>query len=73
MKFVNQTISSQLEGWAEMLLQGDLYSYEQGLFSCMNGIYDFISEELLPSVSCQVIDKLVEQGRASGGRKIEVR
>ncbi len=73
MKFVNQSITDQLKEWQEQLLDGDLYTYEQELLKCMNALYNFISEELLCIASSQVMEELIEQGKAAGGRKIEVR
>lgn len=56
-----------------MLLDGNLYGYENELFTCMNGLQDFISGQLLPEASVQIAEKLVEQGKTANGRKIEMR
>lgn len=71
--FVQQTISSRLKDWTQQLVEGDLYGYENELFACMTKLYNYISEQLLPMASCQLVDELVKRGKAGGGGKMEVR
>jgi hypothetical protein len=72
-KFIKGTITSRLKNWTEMLLDGDLQAYELELSKAMTATYDFICEELLPITSGQMLDKLVDKGKATGGRKITLR
>lgn len=57
----------------QLLMDGKLYSYENELLSSMNALFNFISEQLLPEASMQLVGQLTEQGRVAGGRKIEAR
>lgn len=57
----------------QLLMDGKLYSYENELLSSMNALFNFISEQLLPEASMQLVGRLTEQGRVAGGRKIEAR
>ena len=72
-KFIEENVIGQLKAWAQLLRAGHLYAYETEALGCIHGLYDFISEQLLPEAALQIADQLVDQGRASGGRKIEVR
>lgn len=73
MEFVDKTLNKELETWQELLVSGDLLSYEQSLSKCMNEVYNIISDELLPAASLEVAEQLKEKGRSDGGRKIEMR
>lgn len=72
-KFIDETITDQLGDWMEMLLDGDLRSYELELCKKMTATYNYICEELLPIASAELAAKLVKRGKAVGGCKIELR
>ena len=71
--FACKTIACQLENWTAMLLEGNLHQFERELSQTMTKVYNFVCEELLPKTSGEIIGDLVQQGKAMGGRKIEVR
>lgn len=72
-KFIDENITGQLKKWFKMLLDGNLYRYENELFGSMNALFNFISDQLLPQAAAQLVCSLKGQGRAVGGRKIEAR
>ena len=72
-KFIDETITSQFGNWLALLTDGDLRTFESELFDSVMATYNFVCEALLPIASCHAADELVEQGKASGGRKIELR
>ena len=72
-KFNEENVIGQLKAWAQLLREGQLYAFETEALGCIHGLYDFINEQLLPEAALQIVDQLVAQGRAAGGRKIEVR
>jgi len=71
--FVHKSISSQLEHWKTMLVEGQLYEFEQDLCQRMTDLYNVVCEELLPQAAEAAVEDLVREGKAAGGRKIVVR
>lgn len=72
-KFIDETITGQFGKWLALLTDGDLRTFESELFDSLMATYNFVCEALLPIASCQAVDELVEQCKANGGRKIELR
>ena len=71
--FIRNNISGHLDKWIKMLESGNLYDFELGLFDALNITYDKICEELMTRASEQIKDELISNGKAMGGRKIEMR
>ncbi|MCB9300749.1 MAG: hypothetical protein H6566_08895 [Lewinellaceae bacterium] len=67
---MKKTSSVKLKAWAQLLRAGHLYAYETEALGCIHGLYDFISEQLLPEAALQIADQLVDQGtgRQAGAR-----
>ena len=73
LEFFNKTIIEQLEEFYQLLLAGDLRTYESKLNESLIMIQELINEELLPIAAKELLPGLVVKGRALGGRKIEGR
>lgn len=71
MEFVHKTLNKELETWQELLVSGDLLSYEQGLSKYMNEVYNYISEELLPAASLEIAEQLKKKAVQKAVEKLK--
>ena len=70
LEFFNKTIVGQLGEFCQLLLAGDLRTYESKLNESLIMIQELINEELLPIAAQELLPSLVVKGRALGGRQI---
>jgi len=70
---MEEKVLSQLQAWDQMLRSGDLYGYETQALSCIQALYNYISEQLLSEASVQIAEQLEAEGRLAGGREIVLR
>lgn len=73
MKFIEALLNSSLRKWEAMLLKGDLGAFEMDLDQSIRQVYNKVCEELVSLSSVQVIENLILQAKAKGGRKIQLR
>jgi len=72
-KFIEEKLIDQLSAFTDLLLAGDLSTFEKSLAEAMSRTYNLICEELLVEASHQLQEELTEQASALGGRQIEIR
>ena len=71
--FLDKIIIKPIRNWIDVLLKGDLHSYEKELSSSLMEVHNFISEQLLIESSKELYDNLKREGKSLGASKIEKR
>ena len=71
--FLDKIIIKPIRNWIDVLLKGDLHSYEKELSSSLMEVHNFISEQLLIESSKELYDNLKKEGKSLGASKIEKR
>ena len=69
-KYLEKKIIEEVPDLTNLLLEGKLKDYESSLISLLKSVQNFMSEQLLPKVSEQVYEDLVEEEKTKGGRNI---
>ncbi len=71
--FLKENVLNGLEGWLEILLEGDLQNYERALSKSLIEVQEFISASLVLDSSKALFEQLKTSGKEAGGTKIKAR
>lgn len=71
--FFEEMLAGRTETWHSLLIQGDLYKFEQSLSEMLKQLYNHISELLVEQASEELLPVLAQKARAEGCRKLVAR
>lgn len=71
--FFEDAIKGVIESLHPLLLQGDLYKFEQDLTEAMKRVYNHISETLIKDASEELVPSLIQKAKSAGCLKIATR